>query len=700
MRSNKSGGYESFVKIVTVYLPFLVLHTIFLGGLYFGRSSQSALSILDKSGLIAFELTLFGITLWVLGIFGVQIKRGVANSNIGRIIYAVFVPAATVTLLFIYWSSWALFRSTQKFLDIDGIQFFQTNSVQLLQHVVHLEPDSALIVPLLSVMSTLVILFLPSQTLHRVPQRFQKKMVMHSAMLFLFLAYLGTLSVVLPKSTAPMLDRNVGMIYSYADLVRMTRADRAGPLSHLALDTWIAISQESADIVVDNTIGIEWKAIVPMDSYIATVDDSTFKKKNVLLIMVESLRNDQLALLGGTRQVMSNVEVLARKSWVFANNYSQASHSNYSDPCPLSSHYPLRSPTPHVYPVNPPYPRVLIYDVLKTLGYRTSIFSSQNENWGAMLNYLDTGNLDKIFHSQTYNGPTYVPVEDTGFALFTSDNKRSGKIDDRFTVNEALKWISEKPNSPFFIYMNLQNSHIPYTTPTDFPRKFGPRKSPFQIGFGSFPSDPHSVSIVKNMYADSLAYIDFQIGRLLEGLKILGLDNQTVVVITGDNGQAFYEHGFAAHAGKLYNEAVNVPLIIFDPDRNPRLDNQPSQHIDIPPTVFSLLGLPPHPSFQGRDLSVSGNVEDRALYLVAQSPIAHEYAIVQSGYKLMYDAHNKMSILYDLRTDPAEKIDQSMAVPEVKTRLKKRLDSWRRMQLDYYQKATLHKRWYPPVLLD
>jgi arylsulfatase A-like enzyme len=700
MRSNKSGSYEPFVKIIIVYLPFLLMHTIFLGGLYVGRSSQSALSILDISGLMAFELTLLGITLWVLGIFGVQIKRGVADSSIGRIIYSVFVPAAIVILLFIYWSSWALFRSTQKFLDIDGIQFFQTNSVQLLQHVVHLEPDSALIVPLLAVMSTLVILFLPSQILHRVPQWLQKKMVMHSAMLFIFLAYLGTLSVVLPKSTGPIVDRNAGTVYSYDDLVSMTRTDKAGPLSHLVLDTLATVGQGSADIVADNTIGIEWKTIVPMDSYVSTVNNSAFKKKNVLLIMVESLRNDQLTLLGGTRQVMPNVEALARKSWVFANNYSQASHSNYSDPCPLSSHYPLRSPAPHVYPVNPPYPRVLIYDVLKTLGYRTSIFSSQNEHWGAMLNYLDTGNLDKIVHSQTYNGPTYVPLEDIGFAQFASNNKRSGKIDDRFTVNEALKWISEEPTLPFFIYMNLQNSHIPYTTPSDFPRKFGPKKSPFQIGFGSFPSDPHSVSIVKNMYADSLAYIDFQIGRLLEGIKTLGLENNTVVIITGDNGQAFYEHGFAAHASKLYDEAVNVPLIIFDPDRNSRLDNQPSQHIDIPPTVFSLLGLPPHPSFQGRDLSISGNVEDHALYLVAQSPLAHEYAIVQSGYKLMYDARNKISILYDLREDPAEKFDQSMAVPEVKTRLKKRLDSWRRMQLDYYQKATLHKRWYPPVLLD
>ena len=121
------------------------------------------------------------------------------------------------------------------------------------------------------------------------------------------------------------------------------------------------------------------------------------------------MRNDQLKVGGSKRIVMPNLEKIIESSRVFTNNYTQASHSNYADMGPLSSHYPLRSPNAYVYPVNPSYPRVLIYDILKELEYKTAVISSQNEKWGSMINYLKTGHIDHFFHSETYDGPTYVP---------------------------------------------------------------------------------------------------------------------------------------------------------------------------------------------------------------------------------------------------------------------------------------------------
>ena len=102
----------------------------------------------------------------------------------------------------------------------------------------------------------------------------------------------------------------------------------------------------------------------------------------MIVILVESLRIDQLLITGGAREVMPNLEKLSLRGRVFSNNYTQASHSNYADLCPLTSHYPLRGRSHHLYPKNASYPRLLIYDVLKSLGYDTAIFSSQNENWG------------------------------------------------------------------------------------------------------------------------------------------------------------------------------------------------------------------------------------------------------------------------------------------------------------------------------
>ena len=111
---------------------------------------------------------------------------------------------------------------------------------------------------------------------------------------------------------------------------------------------------------------------------------------------------------GGTRDVMPAVDALARESRVFTNAYIQASHSNYAGLVPLSSQYPLRSPQMYRYPPDPTYPRVLIYDVLKALGYKTAIFSSQNERWGGMINFHRQSSLDRFFHAGHSPGTTYA----------------------------------------------------------------------------------------------------------------------------------------------------------------------------------------------------------------------------------------------------------------------------------------------------
>ena len=199
------------------------------------------------------------------------------------------------------------------------------------------------------------------------------------------------------------------------------------------------------------------------------------------MVQIESLRSDQLRAYGGTRDVMPTIDALARESRVFTNAYIQASHSNYADLVPLSSEYPLRSPQMYEYPPNPTYPRVLIYDVLKAIGYKTAIFSSQNERWGGMINFHRPSSLDRFFDAGTFTGPTYAPYGDTGFAEWVKETHGAGSVDDRYTVDEAIKWIDGVAGQPFFIHMNLQSSHLPYVVPDDFPRRFSPGKIDFAI---------------------------------------------------------------------------------------------------------------------------------------------------------------------------------------------------------------------------
>ncbi len=392
---------------------------------------------------------------------------------------------------------------------------------------------------------------------------------------------------------------------------------------------------------------------------------------------------------------MPNVDQVAGESLVFTNAYTQASHSNYADMCPLSSHYPLRENGIHVYPRQPRYPRMLIYDLLKPFGYRTAVFSSQNENWGQMINYLSTGYLDRLLHAANYTGPTYICPEDVGFFEWVQGGKKCGKIDDRLTVNEALRWIEEDLERPFCMYINLQNSHIPYVVPPDFPRRFSKSAPDFTIGFNSFP--PHKAEQVRDAYADSLAYVDHQVGRLVEFLKRTGQWDRTVLVISGDTGQAFFEHGFAAHANKLYNEVMRVPLIIHAPQLTSQKDDRLAQHVDVPPTVLALLNLPEHPSFQGHSLLDTPNIHD-PVFLVAQSPLANQVAMVRGNFKLIFDVPTSRFHLYDLATDPEERQDVVQQQPEIAREMAVVLRRWCQLQLEYYADPVTQRDQFPPVL--
>ena len=113
---------------------------------------------------------------------------------------------------------------------------------------------------------------------------------------------------------------------------------------------------------------------------------------------------------------------------------------------------------------------------------------------------------------------------DTGFAEWVKETKGAGSVDDRYTVDEAIKWLDTVAGQPFFLHMNLQSSHLPYVVPDDFPRRFSPKTIDFAIMWGKFPID--KVDIVKGRYADSLYYEDTQIARLFEYLKSRGLVGQ------------------------------------------------------------------------------------------------------------------------------------------------------------------------------
>ena len=602
-------------------------------------------------------------------------------------------------LLLLYASSWAGFRSTGAFLDSEGLRFIAENFLQLVQHAAHMEPYSLLAFPLVALFLAVALVLWAPRVLAGLPARALRAY----CTLVLLLVFTCSLVSLFGKrlsadDSGGVIDPTVGPLYTAGELYAEYRDRRTGPVLTVLADVRDRIRKESKIRFASEALPVTRRPIVSIKRYLRTVDATRIRKLNVVFVLVESLRADQLTIYGGARRVMPALEALSRQSRVFLNHYTQSSHSNYADLCPISSHYPLRSERTYVPEKRSPYPRALIYDVLKALGYRTAIISSQNENWGGMINYLQTEGLDHLFHSESFDGEVLVPRDDVGFEAFVKGAKRSGKIDDRFTVAHAREWIASQKRQPFYVYLNLQNSHIPYEVPADFPRPFGVDRLPFALRFNDFPRA--AANLVKDRYADSLAYVDAQLGKLFEFLKEQGFWDRTVIVVSGDTGQAFYEHGFAAHANMLFDEVMRVPLLVRAPGLEPATVGRPAQHIDVPPSIFHLLGLPPHPSFQGIDLFAETPPGERSLYLLAQCPLAHQYAVVRSGLKLIYDYRRNRYWLFDLRADPGETREVSREYPKKARELMVWLDTWRKVQLDYYRLPRFYRHSYPPVLAE
>jgi arylsulfatase A-like enzyme len=694
----------SFVLVWSLWsLAWLMLATLGAACAFtFPRSAGAdpLLPLTLRLHMVTGELVLLLVPSAVLALLlaaATSAARATASGR-GKVLRTV-AGAAMGAALLLYASMWSAFLFIGQFPDVRAIDMVASDSWQLVQHALHLDAEGTT----LAAVGSLGLALVWSGLLRRVAEAGRKAQASVAlAGTFAALAGVAFLVVTAPESLLVgnrVVDPEAGVDMLPKDFYAEALGTRTGPLLRLAAALGERSRLPSPAEGRTALARCRMNPLVTPEQWAAAIDPAPRARRNVILIEIESLRTDQLRSFGGPGGVMPTVEALASEGRVFLRHYTLSSHSNYADIPPLSSHYPLRSAWYHIYPENPPYPRVLIYDLLHQIGYRTAIVSSQNEGWGGMSNYLHTPGLDALLDSRNFEGEAYVPSGDFGFEKFAKGNRRSGKIDDRFTVDRALRWMDESSaGRPFFLYLNLQNSHVPYETPADFDAPF-PRPHPsVRIGFNSIPRG--HLADARNAYANSLAYIDAQLARLVRHLKDTGRWDETIVVIGGDNGEAFLEHGFSAHASALYDEVVRTPLIIRAPGLDAGTDEQLAATLDIPPSILRLLGLPPHPGFQGRDLFDPPPEGERSVFLVAQTPLAHQYAVVRSGYKLIEDQRSGATMLYDLLVDPGETRNVAEVQASAAADLKQRLDLWVTAQLAYYGDPATYCCRYPPLLPD
>ena len=242
----------------------------------------------------------------------------------------------------------------------------------------------------------------------------------------------------------------------------------------------------------------------------------------------------------------------------------------------------------------------------------------------------------------------------------------------RYTA-EALKFIREKRDNPFFIYLPHTMVHVPLAA-----------------------SDPFRGKSAGGLLGDAIEELDWSVGQIMETLKELKLDERTLVIFTSDNGAAVGSSApWRGKKASNYEGGVREPCIMRWPGRIPAgtTCERIAGNIDLLPTFAKLVGadLPKDRILDGRDITPllfdpkTGPVRDTHLYFAANQSLA---AIRQGDWKLFLtaptargkgkkgkapqEAKNVPSgpVLYNLANDPGEANDVSAEHPDVVTRLR------------------------------
>jgi len=411
-------------------------------------------------------------------------------------------------------------------------------------------------------------------------------------------------------------------------------------------------------------------------------------RANVVLITVESMRHDIVGLRRQGIEVTPVINELARDGVNFTRAYSQTTHTDYSTTAIYSSLFPLRTPRHLYFHPNDPWPKTLFYDVLKPAGYATAIISSQNEGWGGMDSFLQSPRLD-LFYDPAHSG---TPLH----SELSFDN-----LPDAQTMDKAIAWVGQQGSNktPFFLGLNLQTSHFPYTLPAGAERPFQPSTIDFPLGFFVYPIE--KVEVMRNAYHNALRECDRQIGRLVQALRADGQLSHTIIVLSGDHGEAFHERGYVSHAREPIEPVIRTACVLYAPGMvPPHVDDYPVELVDLLPTVTGLLGLPPHPNFQGIDVLAPGRPAraQRCLFFHVENPVARDDAVLWMGrWKFSHDRLRGTESLFDVETDPGETTDLLQRQPRLANALRETLQIWRRRQLAYYRFPTYYERYYPPL---
>lgn len=330
-------------------------------------------------------------------------------------------------------------------------------------------------------------------------------------------------------------------------------------------------------------------------------------RPNIILISIDTLRADHLGCYGYSRPTSPVIDGLAAQGVVFTQAFSHAPYTLASHMSLLTGLYPGRH-------------RVLYLD--QCLDGSINTIAGYLRKAGYVCGAVTDGG--QVSHRFGFA---------QGFDLFEEEiwaNIRWNSAENIF--NKTAAWIYRHRDARFFLFVHTYQPHNPYHAPEPWGSLFLKENHPLKqaslqriLGEGYprlFQRLPETLrQNLIALYDGEIRYTDEKlIGQLVGLLHELKLDRSTVVVITSDHGEEFFDHSSWGHGHQLYNEILHVPLIIKFPGNQAkglRID-YPVRLVDVLPTLLEIarVELP------------SGKIDGRSLLSLLRSPPRQEFSSI------------------------------------------------------------------------
>jgi arylsulfatase A-like enzyme len=389
---------------------------------------------------------------------------------------------------------------------------------------------------------------------------------------------------------------------------------------------------------------------------------ATPRPPNVIFVVLESIAARWAGLNGGPYDSTPVLRAESAHALVADNFYAHIGRSSNSLAAILLSAYPklgFRDVTEEY----PNLPGTSLASMFRDRGYRTAFVTPSDLAWAGWGPFLKGRGFSELRDLHQLECPLIS----------------SWGVEDRCMVDGMIDFITQAPDRPFFVMGWTTQTHHPYEPTPDVPLL-------------SFQREPVPDQYELERYLNVLHETDRHLGRLFDTVRRLKLDQDTLIVVMGDHGQAFgYPHNTYIQGRTMYEEDVHVPLMFWSPRRYQMATRSKTvgSQVDLAPTIAELAGVPAAADWQGRSL-FDATRSSRAYFYVAEDHFT--LGLREGNWKYIFALREGVEELYDLDKDPDEQHNLAKAEPDRTARMRQRLAAWTEANRRQYERADAPER--------